>query len=271
MRLEVYYRLSKTKQLFNRIPVIGKYIMPYAPSFTKKYNLYGYSVNRDFRKRKNGKVLIVGLPKSGNKWLCFLLSDYFNLEIIGPWKDVGKTALTMTHDNLFPMTAFRKDFISVVYIIRDIRDIIVSYYYFSQTDYYKRLHPHCVFDDIETFYFEYFLSYKTLFYNWLNHAEEYVSSGVPLIKYEMLWDDPVSELRRLFTRWRIDFDEDKAKQVVKDNMICRLKESGKKDMPKTHFRKGGYGGFKEGLPKIVLDDVNERFGGYLKRWGYLES
>ena len=64
---------------------------------------------------------------------------------------------------------------------------------------------------------------------------------MPYVRYEDLYDDPQAEMRRYHYR------------------------SG---VATTHFRKGGYGGYKRELPARILDDVNTRFEGFLRRWGY---
>ena len=104
-----------------------------------------------------------------------------------------------------------------------------------------------------------------------SHAENYVGHGVPLIKYEDLWDNPEDQLRKLFLRWGLDVDKERIKMAVEKNRIDKLSKTGKmtwKQIPTTHFRKGGYGGYKNSLPKKIIKDMNYRFGNYLRRWGY---
>tara|TARA_B100000315_G_scaffold240525_1_gene260444 strand:- start:615 stop:848 length:234 start_codon:yes stop_codon:yes gene_type:complete len=72
-------------------------------------------------------------------------------------------------------------------------------------------------------------------------------------------------------QWGIHVDEEKIQYSINKNIIDKLSKSGRKtwvQIPKTHFRKGGYGGYKDILPKKVLEDINHRFGDYLRRWDY---
>ena len=57
--------------------------------------------------------------------------------------------------------ARRPDLLHAFYIMRDIRDVVVSVYYYSKTDDYRRDSDASVaaFADIEPLYFEAFISY----------------------------------------------------------------------------------------------------------------
>ena len=95
-----------------------------------------------------------------------------------------------------------------------------------------------------------------------------------MIYYERLFSDPKSELRRLFITWGTEVSEERLSNAIQNNEIKKLKQEGKstwREIPVTHFRRGGSGHYLEELPSPVLKDIEERFGSYLKRWGYLTS
>jgi hypothetical protein len=241
--------------------------------FHEKGMLYSSSYGKDITRLEDGKVAVISLPKSGSVWLISLLAECLGLEAVLPeHQDNSKKISVTKFHRPFSKVLYKEDLVCAVYLMRDIRDVIVSYYNYSQTDDYRtHMDPSCYYDDVQTFYFEYFLSKLVPRYNWIHHAEEYIQHGLPLIRYEKLWDDPAKELQRLFLRWGMKVDPERIRYAVNNNSIEKLKKSGKKiwrQMPTTHFRSGGYGGYIDILPNLVLEDIYFRFGDYLRRWGY---
>ena len=61
------------------------------------------------------------------------------------------------------------------------------------------------------------------------------------------------------------------KSSIAENSFERLKKSGKQAeifVETTHFRKGGYGNYKNDLPPNIVTDINNRFRAMQSRWGY---
>ncbi len=234
---------------------------------------YGKSI----KKYQNAKVLLVGHWKSGTIWLHQLLSDSLDLEIIIPGLGTPdkffSRGIVKTHGLLSPYIKSRGDLLHGVYILRDIRDVIVSMYHFTKTDYYTNAFGSAAssYSSIESFYYDFFLSWFVPQYDWKNHPRQYIEAGMPYIKYEDLYDDPLSELNRLFRRWGIIVDSDKIRRAIEKNQLERLKKAqdhSRSGVSASHFRKGGYGNYKEELPLRVIKDINKRFEDFLLRWGY---
>ncbi len=220
----------------------------------------------------NQKFFVIGLPKSGNVWLQSLICDALDQENVHPWRDYGRSGVSGFHSRLNAKTRFRDDVLRTVYVMRDIRDVIVSFYHYSKTeDYRTNEDPTADFSSMEQFYFEYFLPVITPIYGWEFHAAEYLSTGMSLVRYERLCDGPLEELSRLFRRWRIEVPRESIENAVTKNDIKKLKYDGKpmhRMLPPSHFRKGGYGSYKTEMAEDILKDVEQRFGDYLMRWGY---
>jgi signal transduction histidine kinase len=53
--------------------------------------------------------------------------------------------------------------------------------------------------------------------------------------------------------------------ISRKQKITGLDESG---VSAAHYRKGGYGGYREELPPKVIADINHRYENLLLRWGY---
>ncbi len=281
MLLNLLFRNRKRNDAFSRI--IKQHLL-------KAYTAYGYypkhsvfhgkgklcsdSFGKKIDRRGNSKVAIIGIPKSGNVWLRSLIADIMDMNVIHYLRDLDKPGVVSFHVKFSPRIYFRKDISCAVYLMRDIRDIIVSYYFYSQTDeYLQEMDPSCRFSDIDSFYYEYFLSKIITRYDWVNHPTKYIERGIPLVKYERLWDDPFRELERLFLRWGIEVAAENIERAIEKNTLANLQKTGRetsyRHTPQSHFRKGGYGGYANVLPDKVIQDINYRFCDYLRRWGYV--
>lgn len=266
------------KRAIAKTPFIGKYIYPFkSPQtfFGEQGTFFAGSMGyRDIHEVSNAKMAVIGLPKSGNVWLASLISDCLNLPLAAPWGERSKKGVCLFHDPLNYRVAVRSDIVRAVYLMRDLRDVVVSFYHFTQTEYFQNNIDARAFDsDIKSFYYNYFLTKAIPRYKWFDHAEKYVSAGLPVVRYEDLWDATGKELGKIFSAWQIEVSEEKIVETVEKNHISNLKEKGKdiwenKQLPQTHFRKGGYGKYKKALPDQVLDDINQRFGNIMVRWGY---
>jgi hypothetical protein len=229
------------------------------------------SYGLEWNAHPNAKVVVFALPKSGNVWLMALLSDYFGVPSINIFNDYDKKGVGMTHFPFSEEIRWRDDIIHGACLVRDIRDVISSFYHYSQSERFRSARKEFQYTDIDAFYYDWFLPIVVPQYRVHRNSAEYAELCVPVIRYERLYDDPVSELRKLVLRWGLQFDELRAKEVVSMNSIEKLKENGKTldiYVDQSHFRKGGYGDYKQTLPQHIINDVSERFRELQRRWGY---
>ncbi len=253
---------------------------------------------RDF---SNGKVFVSGLWKSGTSWLLELLVETLNMPVIydhniSKYEVAASCCVFMIHESLdsphnkFGDLSHRDDVLHGVYILRDIRDVVVSMFHYTKTDWYMDRHGQSAasFYDIDMFYYDFFLSYFVPRFDWLNHACSYVQRGIPIIRYEDLWDRPLDELSRLFRRWGLVVEQPAiqgalekfdANKMIKDpsyspDRRSKIAETDAKglrwysNLSQVTLRKGGHGGFRKELSPKLISDMNERFRDYLLRWGY---
>ena len=265
----------KLRHFIANLPLIGRWIYPTLNKkalFTKPGKYFPFAYNSSIHQFPNPKVLVFGLPKSGNTWMVSLLSNCLDMDSIHVDRQKNKSGVCMSHEPLSYKMKLRKDFVRGVYIMRDLRDVIVSYFHYVKTNYYKELNdPYVAETTIESFYRNYFQSKLIYRYDWLNHAEDYAKHGIPVIRYEDLFDNPTDELTRLFTKMGVSVQIDKINSAIEENDITKLKLTGKnigKEIPSTHFRKGGYGNYKSEMTESLIDRINRDFGKYLSRWGY---
>lgn len=246
-----------------------------APAFTPPARLDLYPSASRLCDYPNAKIVVFGLQKSGNTWLLSLLADIFDLT---PYFNVHDTtqyntpAVISTHDPLSVSLRSRTDFVHGVCLIRDLRDMVASYFHYMQTDSFQIAVPKAQYGDIETFYFDWFLSRMAKAHRYETFWSEYAEAGVPPLRFERLVVDPQSELERLFRRWGEPVAREKIELAIGQNTFSILKKEGKKigstKIESTHFRRGGIGTYKDELPQKVINDINSRFGHVLLRWGY---
>lgn len=241
-----------------------------APAFFTPHHPHFGELNLNLRDTE-GEFRIAAFPKSGNVWIASLLASYFGLGVT-PVK--GQARVTHVHTPLQSADLFNLKIMRGVVLMRDLRDIIVSLYHFTKTNHFIRFHgPHFVFDRIEDMYTQYFLPY---FVNRVQMLESlpdaYVKYGWPVVKYENFYDHPEEELFRLLTVWGCEIDVERIRFAISQNSLEALRQ-GKgnvtSDVTSAHFRKGGYGNYREEMPAWMITDIEQRFGDYLQRWGYL--
>ncbi len=216
---------------------------------------------------KDGKILIYGLPRHGNHWVTNLVADALGVSFADK--------VTFTHNSLKAENIMDKSIKRALCLMRDIRDVIVSLYHFLPKEPSWQSSHLTQYDDIEQFYFDIFVNvYITLphWKDWLTYCEDLANAGVPILHYERLFDNPTGELNRIFRSWKIDVLPDSIEESVKKNTISIYQRGQKESLAGKalgHFSQGGgHGKFHQELPPIVLEDVNRRYGEYLRRWGY---
>lgn len=154
---------------------------------------------------------------------------------------------------------------SVVYIIRDPRDVIVSMANFAFTDYVQKAYPHK-----EKSPEEYMLdrgewqakSWKLHVLGWLSSMPE---NGY-VIFYENMKNDLDGEIRRLILHLGLEVD---------DNSIDKIKSlvsiSSMKAKNPDHVRKGSNGGWENDMPVELRDVIWSSCGELLQALGYSKS
>lgn len=232
---------------------------------------YDPGASRAFEEVPNGKVVIFGIPKAGNVWLQSLLVDYFDVSPVLRLEEVDRKGVLSIHDPFNPAFCERSDFVYGACLIRDLRDIVVSYFHYAQTQDWRRAMTRHHYEDIETFYYDWFLSRAVPAHRLHSFADEYAERGIPIVRYERLRQDTSAELVRLLRRWGHDPDPASVDVAISRNAFDRLRSEGKNlrySIPPTHFRRGEVGSWRTELPPAIAADMNWRFEEFLRRWGY---
>lgn len=231
-------------------------------------------------------ICIVAYPKSGNNFLLFLVAvllyrkkmDWATKgEMIQnvssePIEDLPSPHLVWSHDNYDP------SYPKVIYLVRDPRDVVISYYHHFQK-YYGDSRD---FDE----FFEEFMDgniapgiWGTNIESWLDNQEK-VENGFLLIKYENLLQDTTKEAHRIISFLNLDRTEQEINEAVNwasfDNMKALEQKQQShlngnsplvnKTMP--FIREGKANKWKSVLNKEQQQQINQTFDKTLTRLGY---
>lgn len=253
---------------------LKKLVFPFgSPSVLNHRNRMG-SVSMGDLSNEANYIMVSGYPKSGNVWLKSLIASMFDLPVVRSGTGAGRGYVNSTHELMDRNLIFDKNLLRGVVIIRDLRDVVSSLFAFTKTKHFIESHgPHFKFNDAKKFYYEYFLAN---FIEKQHHPSElmrgYVARGWPVIRYEDLYDNPEGELVRLVEVWGLEMSTSQIENAIKKNSLENMRKGSgivADNIEGSHFRRGGYGGYKFELPEIVVSDIETRFEDYLKRWGYL--
>lgn len=229
-------------------------------------------------------VFIVGYPKSGNTWFRYLITGAFygvspeyaphalvntlipNLHIKQYYRRYQTPMFFKSH--WLPRPAFRR----VVYLLRDGRDVMTSYFH------HKR--------DLDGEAIDFLHMVETgegLFPGkWHEHVEAWLSNPFDaqmiVVRYEDLKKDAVHELQRFCQFVGIEREEAFLKAAVAGASFDRMRRKEKRDgwnnpnWPKNkHFvRRGQVGSYKDEMPPPVLEAFLQEAGQTLVECDYLE-
>jgi hypothetical protein len=209
------------------------------------------------RKFYEDDIFIVSYPKSGNTWLRFIIANLLNSnnEIIN-FHNVSNYVPEMgVQDNLISTlqrprkikshATYNPKFSKVIYLIRDPRDVYVSYYHYSKKSLAQNID------------FSSFLRRNDIYpCRWHTHVESWLNKSniFALIKYEDLLEDPFKEISKIAKDiCGFQPSESKVRSAINCSSLENMKaienkfgrpfrsETHKTKAPKTFVRKGIHG------------------------------
>lgn len=229
-------------------------------------------------------IFIVGYPKSGNTWFQNLIAGM----VYGVDPRFGPTVLA--HDlvpdlssgkyyrryatpmffksHALPCPEYRR----VVYLLRDGRDVMVSYRHYQEATLGKQ------FDFLQ------YVSPETELYpcHWAQHVDAWMKNPyrahILIIKYENLLREPVTELQRFCKFAGVPRENKHLASIAEAAAFRNLREReerigfGRADVNflpgKFFFRRGVAGSHKDEMPPEVLEKFLGHAGETLRRCGY---
>jgi hypothetical protein len=236
-------------------------------------------------------LFLVSYPKSGNTWVRFLIGDlasraeyvdFINIERIVPDIYQNREFLLWTIPRpriLKSHECFDSRYRRVIYLVRDPRDVLISYYHYK-----------VMMGDIDSstpleLYAERFLDGEDRFGSWQEHAESWLNSTADhrdflLIRYEDLLSDPVTHLSRVAQILGIQRDKTALSAVVARYTVDKMRRLENQQWQRWNplkgkragdqfVRSGTSGSWQRELPSSVARELEIRWGRTMERLGYL--
>jgi len=275
-RVKYFVHIPKIKSLVSRLA--GKFEDPIVRWASKRV-CYPTPLTGGLERED---VFIVSYPKSGITWFRVMaaaalygadpeylpntLFDWLVPELMDPiyYKRWQTPMLFKTHE--LPNPKFRR----VVYLVRDGRDVIVSYYHFlkalgEDVDFATMVQP----------------DYKISPCPWAAHVAAWLANPhqaeMLMIRYEDLKSDAVEELRRFCSFVGISRPDHLLKLVAENSSFQRMRakevREGFHTFPrdKAFVRRGVVGSFKDEMPKDALETFTAQSKEILARLRYLQK
>lgn len=238
-------------------------------------------------------TFIVSYPRSGNTWTRFLAANliysgqpvsFDNIERLIPdceaqssryLKRVARPRIIKSHSYFDPR------YPRVIYIVRDPRDVALSYYDFS------RKYRH--FDDSYPLqrYIEDFVAGRLMSADWGTWAENVASwafargarPGFLLLRYEDMKARPEQELTRIAEFFGIDASPERLRTAIERSSAERMREMEKtqsKNWVTTRNKRDDIpfvrtaiaGGWKNTLPAESVAEIESAWGSIMTQLGY---
>ncbi|WP_052400852.1 sulfotransferase domain-containing protein [Oceanobacillus jeddahense] len=165
-------------------------------------------------------ICLVAYPKSGNNFLLFLIATLLYRKKMD-WATKGITVQNASSAPIANLPSphlvwshesYDASYPKVIYLVRDPRDVVISYYHHFQKYHGDKR-------DFDTF-FDAFMNgditpgkWDTQIESWLANQEK-VKNGFLLVKYEDLLEAPAKEAKRITTFLNVDRTEQEINEAV---------------------------------------------------------
>lgn len=226
-----------------------------------------------------GTIFVVEYPKCGASWVSNILSIYFNVP-----RASDNSKIKLGRRNVFQShTLFRKSYISPIVVVRDPRDVFVSYYNYQY--YYRNRNLSA--DILKVFQLSPNKSQRDNFYNYLKiklnrkididfHYREFVESwinngkNVLIVKYEDMLQNPSFVLKKILKHLgKKSLDEKLVKRAVGDNAFESVTRRAPGEEDKSAFvRKGIEGDWLNYFNQNSCRLIWEKEGWTMKQLSY---
>jgi hypothetical protein len=232
-------------------------------------------------------VVIASYPKSGSTWLRFIIShlqarktevDFLTVQHAVP--EISPHAVEKGVDyQTLPSPRFMRthaEFVAecprVIYMLRDGRDVMVSFYFHHQK-----------FENFDGTLLDFLKDERRL--EWDRHVESWLFQNPHLdrmcvIRYEQLMADPAGGVAKIAAFGGLKCSPAEIRRAVEESSFERMKAVEKKKglgysdpgRPEIAFvRKGGSGNWRELFGDAEKKVFKERFGRMLIKTGYESS
>ncbi|HET6521150.1 MAG TPA: sulfotransferase domain-containing protein [Geminicoccaceae bacterium] len=236
-------------------------------------------------------AFIVSYPKSGNTWVRFMVgrllgrSDsvgFANIEALVPdiYQHTERRLLAMPRPRFLKSHEyFDQRYRRSVYVVRDPRDVLVSYFHYHlKMGRIPRDFP------LDGYARQFLEGRLDPFGTWREHVGGWLGArlGQPdflLVRYEDLSADPGAELRRIAGLLDLPADDAALEAAVAGASADAMRESERREAGRwkplrnsrgdgTFVRRAAVGGWREELPPALAAEVQTAWGDLMTELGY---
>jgi hypothetical protein len=245
-----------------------------------------------------GDRFLVSYPRSGSTWSRFLIGNllsesepitFANLESRLPsiylcsdrqLRRVPRPRLITSHE------AFDPSYKTIIYVVRDPRDVAVSFYHYS----IKNRHIPDGYP-LDKFVSRYVAVEVDPMYNrwgsWADHAMSWVAmrqgrSGFLLLRYEDMVENPERELAKVASLLKLDVTPERLSRAVELSSADRMRRLEKEQhkawtqtshtrADKPFVRTAGSGDWRTSLSSAAVAEIEEAWGSVMQTLGYALS
>jgi hypothetical protein len=220
------------------------------------------------------KLFIVNsMPKSGTIWMAAMLESILGVET--------RKQITISHVADIESDWNKRNNHGAVALVRDMRDVVVSWFYDLQRSDARSGFEAPRYPTIEEFYWEYLIGlilcmdryYRGNLDHWLNLL---CANAIPIVKYEDMKSSPERCLKKIMNCWKVDDLGSSLKVACQEFHFDRIQDTTASErgyisdvVRSGHVRRGEVGGWKTELPARVANDIVQRFSHYQERLGYV--
>jgi hypothetical protein len=230
-------------------------------------------------------IFLVSYPRSGNTWMRWLLAVCVKgcLDVSFPVvRNIVPDIYRVTNEFLLSMEkpriiksheTYNPGYPTVIYVYRDVRDVIVSLFYF-----YKKHGPNYDFNTYFSLFIEGKLFSEYAYGGWDENVTSWLahSDRIAVVKFEDMLADVKTTLTSALTKASVNYQEkliDPAVALCTFQKMRALEEeenkTGVQPNPAVPFiRKGTSGQWRELLTPGQIDTVKRKYGELLIRLGY---
>ena len=250
---------------------------------------FNYKVSGRFTKIREDDVFLVSYPKSGNTWMRFLTANLISEDNVNfnNFNSIVPDMYQTLRDDLekYPSPriiksheAYTKKYPKVIYIFRDPRDVVISFYYW-QKKYMKG------FSDTMPGFIEKFIQGRESRYGrWDAHLRSWFSSPLAtegrilILKYEDMKEDTCCALRKVAHFLGIAVDDDAILKAVQNSDFKNMQKLEAAQMETSLFFKNsdnrilfvrsGKSEWRDHFTDVLKEKFKRQYGKMLIDLGY---